>query len=203
MNAPDLLSKVNCCIITHLHPDHLDAAGIKFLRERKIPVVSSLHHSKTLRLQGLFLTDVLRPNQTVPFKRGALTGIPAAHGKGFIARTMGNVLGYFLNLPDEKSLYISSDTVFTSSVKSVLEELKPEISVAACGGAQLDIGKPILMSRDEVMQFIALAPGRVYANHLEALNHCPITRKELKHALSERHLLEKTWVPMDGESLAF
>jgi L-ascorbate metabolism protein UlaG (beta-lactamase superfamily) len=201
-NARDLLSKVSCCLITHLHPDHLDAAGIKFLRERRVPVVSSLHHSKRLRLHGLFLTDVIRPYQTVPFKRGTLTGIPATHGRGLIARPMGKVLGFFLNLPEEKSLYISSDTSFTPSVKSALEDLKPEIAVAACGSAQLDIGRPILMNRDELMQFITLAPGTVYANHLEALNHCPMTRNRLQHELSERHLLDKTWIPQDGESLA-
>ena len=55
------------------------------------------------------------------------------------------------------------------------------------------------MSMDELLEFIKLSPNKVIANHLEALNHCPITREELKRELLKSNLLEKVYIPEDGE----
>ena len=37
------------------------------------------------------------------------------------------------------------------------------------------------------------------ANHLEAVNHCPTTRTQLREKLAENGLSEKTFIPNDGE----
>ncbi|VFB03178.1 Uncharacterised protein [Chryseobacterium taihuense] len=112
-------------------------------------------------------------------------------------------MGFYVELPNEKSIYISGDTVYTQHVDRVLRELKPEISVLACGSAQLDFGKPLLMTMDDILKFIKNALGKVFANHLEALNHCPTTRTQLRNELKNHQLLEKVFVPEDGESVVF
>ena len=114
---------------------------------------------------------------------------------------MVNGAGIFLKLPDEPSLYISGDTVLTNDVKKVLKEFKPDICVVAAGNASLDVGGDILMPMDEILEFIKLAPVKVIANHLEALNHCPVTREQLKNELINNNLLEKVYIPADGEIL--
>ena len=48
-----------------------------------------------------------------------------------------------------------------------------------------------------------MAPGKVFANHLEALNHCPTTRNQLQQELQKHQLLNKVWIPNDGESLQY
>lgn len=137
------------------------------------------------------------------FLGGKIIGIPAIHGYGFIAKPMGNVMGFYVELPNEKSIYISADTIYTQHLDRVLRELKPEISVLACGSAQLDFGKPLLMIMDDILKFIKNAPGKIFANHLEALNHCPTTRTQLRNELKNHQLLEKVFVPEDGESVVF
>jgi hypothetical protein len=116
---------------------------------------------------------------------------------------MANGAGYFLHLPDEPSIYISGDTVYTADVERALTELKPDIAVMAAGTATLDVSKPILMPMGELLQFIHTAPGIVVANHLEALNHCPTTRAQLKQALKNNNLLSKVHIPNDGDVLTF
>ena len=69
------------------------------------------------------------------------------------------------------------------------------------GNASLDVGGDILMPIEEIIEFISLSPGKVIANHLEALNHCPITREQLRNELIKHNLLEKVWIPADGETL--
>jgi len=88
---------------------------------------------------------------------------------------MGNVMGFHIDLPDDQSVYISSDTVYTNEVEKALKVLQPDISVVACGSAQMDFGKPILMRMDDIIKFVKNSPKKVMANHLEALNHCPTT----------------------------
>lgn len=116
---------------------------------------------------------------------------------------MGNVMGFVIQLANEKSIYISSDTIFTEHVEKVLTEFKPDISTVACGTARLDFGQPLLMRMDDILKFVKLAPGKVLANHLEALNHCPTTRLQLRTTLSENGLLSKTAIPNDGECLEY
>jgi len=104
-------------------------------------------------------------------------------------------------LPDEPSIYISGDTVYTKDVERALTEFKPDISVMASGSASLDISDPILMSLEEMVTFVRAAPNIVIANHLEALNHCPTTRLQLRQTLEETGLSSKVLIPDDGDVL--
>lgn len=41
------------------------------------------------------------------------------------------------------------------------------------------------------------------ANHMEALNHCAVTRTILKEAIDKNGLSDKVLIPADGETLEF
>ena len=116
---------------------------------------------------------------------------------------MANGAGFLLRLPNEPSLYISGDTVLNDDVRRVLTEERPDIAVVAAGRAQLDIGKPLLMDLNDILEFAQLSPGIVIANHLEALNHCPVSREELRKELEARDLSNKVLIPDDGECVDF
>ncbi|MCC9073621.1 MBL fold metallo-hydrolase [Flavobacterium sp. F-65] len=202
-NSREILSKVTHCLITHSHIDHLDKAGEIFLRRKSIPVICNIKDENALSKRGLTVIQALDYWKPQRFLDGKITGIPAIHGYGFITKLMGNVMGFYIELLNEKSVYISSDTIFTEHVQKVLTEFKPDIATIACGTARLDIGQPLLMRMNDIIKFIALAPGKVFANHLEALNHCPTTRKELRLALTANNLLSKTSIPNDGECIEY
>jgi L-ascorbate metabolism protein UlaG (beta-lactamase superfamily) len=114
---------------------------------------------------------------------------------------MGPGLGYWLELPNEATLYISGDTVLTAVVKQVLTDWRPDIAILAAGGASLDIGQPILMPMPEMLEFIRLSPGITIATHMDALNHCPVTRRQFRKHVAEAGLTHKVRVPEDGEIL--
>ena len=145
-NSDEILQKVTHCFITHLHPDHLDKDAEFFLKENNIPVICSNKDKKTLQKRGLTISHSLNYWKETSFLNGKIIGIPAVHGYGFIAKPMGNVMGFYLQIPNEKSIYISADTVFTADFEKTLTQLKPEITILACGTAQLDFGKPLLMT---------------------------------------------------------
>lgn len=202
-NANLLLEKVTHCVITHRHPDHLDAAGIKFLKKHKIPISCSIKDAPILKKKGLNIAQSLDYWKRVDFLGGTIEGIPAKHGYGFIAKPMGNVMGFYIHLPDQPSIYLSSDTIYTPDVHKVLTQYQPAISVVAGGSAQLDVFQPLLMTMNDILKFIKNAPQKVIVNHLEAVNHCPTTRQALKSKLENKQLLDKVSVPDDGELIVF
>lgn len=199
INVP--LEKVTHCLITHQHPDHLDNKALQFLRKKNIPVTCSLKDEKALKKRGLNIVQTLKYWERQAFLGGTIKGIPAKHGYGFVSKLMGNVIGFFIELPNQKSIYLSSDTIYTDSVDNVLHNYKPDISVLACGTAQFDLFKQLIMNVDDILKFVKNAPGQVIANHMESLNHCPLTRKELKTMLTNDELRDKVFIPEDGETI--
>ncbi len=211
-NADSILGKVTNCLITHSqkfgikalqHTDHLDLMGEDFLRTKNTPIATLACDAKVLKKYGLNIQVELEYWIPQPFLDGEIIAVPAKHGHSWVHKLMANGAGYVLRLPDEPSIYISGDTVYTADVEQALKELKPDITVMASGTATLDISKPILMSIDELIEFVRIAPGKVVANHLEALNHCPTTRKQLKQELENNDLLFKVYIPNDGDVLTF
>ncbi|MCW9707867.1 MBL fold metallo-hydrolase [Fodinibius salsisoli] len=200
-NMDRLLEKVTHCLITHQHPDHLDQQGIQFLKDRQIPILCSTKDEQDLTDEGLNVQTSLNYWETTDFAGLRVTGTPALHGYGFITKLMGNVIGFYLEPPEEPSIYLSSDTIYTEAVHKVLTEFQPDISVAACGSAQFDIFGPLLMTMDDILKFFNHAPGKVIANHLEAINHCPTTRAELQKKVANNDLEKKVWIPEDGETI--
>jgi L-ascorbate metabolism protein UlaG (beta-lactamase superfamily) len=211
-NASDILGPVTHCLITHSqkfgikalqHTDHLDHAGESFLRKNNIPVITRRQDAAYLRKSGLNVVAALNYWQPEPVLGGEITAIPALHGHRWINGLMANGAGFFLQLPEEPSIYIGGDTVYTADVERVLNELRPDIAVMAAGSASLDVGGSILMPLEELVTFVQKAPHKVVANHLEALNHCPTTRSQLKQTLAHNGLLSKVSIPRDGETLDF
>ncbi len=212
VNSDDQLNKVTACLITHSqkfgikalqHTDHLDKSGEDFLRERNIPVATLARDAQVLKKYGLNIQAELRFWKAQNFFCAEVIAIPAQHGHSWLRHFMANGAGYFIRLPNEPSLYISGDTVFTTAVERVLTELKPEICILAAGTATMDVSQPILMTVNEVVEFVRKAPGKVIANHLEALNHCPTSRNQIRQELQRHGLENKVIIPDDGATIIF
>ncbi len=209
-NAAQILNKVTHCMITHSqkwgikalqHTDHLDEAGEAFLTANNIPVITREEDAPYLKKHGISVMAALKYWQPVEVFGGSVMAVPALHGHSWMHNLMANGAGLFLKLPDEPSIYISGDTVYTSDVQRMLTEFKPDFAVMASGSASLDVGGPILMPMEELITFVRNAPKKVIANHLEALNHCPTTRLQLKQELEKNGLTSKVIIPEDGETI--
>lgn len=202
-NSWDVLNRVTHCLITHKHPDHIDQAAIQYLAAKNISVICSVLDKKFFEKKGLDVVQTVKYWQRAHFLGGHIEGIPARHGYGFVAKPAGNVMGFYLEWPDAPSVYLSSDTIYTKNVAKVLREYQPDISVVPAGSARFDFFKPLLMTVEDILQFIKDAPGKVIANHMEAVNHCPTTRTELAKRVAKEGFEDKTHIPEDGEVMAF
>lgn len=202
-NSQALLEKVTHCLITHCqkgHFDHLDRKAIKWLRENNIPVFCSYQDSEYLKKKGLKV-QVLNKNIANDFLNGQITLVPCVHGLGLVGKFMAHGYGFVITLPHEPSLYLSADTILTQAVQYTIQSQQPDIIVIPAGGAQFDVGGEIIMGLEEALKVGELASGKVIANHLEALDHCPVSRKQLQDEITKRHWQQRFFVPKDGESI--
>jgi L-ascorbate metabolism protein UlaG (beta-lactamase superfamily) len=202
-NSEQILADLDAALISHCrfgHQDHFDKAGNALLRERDLPVYCHSKDVRFLQRKGV-RTEPMTPHQPRHFFEGQITAFDAVHGRGVIGKLMGPGVGYLIEFPDEPRIYLSGDTVLTDEVRSVLTERKPEIALVHAGSASMDVGRPILMPMDELLEFMRLAPGRVVANHMEALNHCPTTRARLRNEAQNAGLGETLVIPEDGETI--
>jgi L-ascorbate metabolism protein UlaG (beta-lactamase superfamily) len=200
-NAESELSHVTCGLITHCrhgHLDHLDKKGIHLLASKQVPTYCNSPDESYLRRRHINAIP-LNMNRKNTFLNGSITPVPTAHGYDLVGMLMGPGAGYFIELPGDRSLYISGDTVMTPIVRNVLTDLGPDISILNAGTATLDFGRPILMPINEQLEFIRMAPGKVVAVHLEAFNHCLTSRDILREAVLKEGLSAKVIIPQDGE----
>lgn len=206
-NNEAALADVTHCLITHCqkgHFDHLDRAAKRWLREKQIPVICNTHDAAYLKSRGLRVQVLAESGGArQPFLGGYISMVPCRHGRGWISRFMEHGVGYFIEMPDEPSLYLAGDTVLTDTVRDFILSRQPQISVVPAGGAHMDIGQEIIMGIDEVIAFSKLCHGEVVANHLEALSHCPVRRNALAEAARQAGVAQHLHIPADGQTLAF
>jgi len=201
----ELKSRVTCCLITHCqkgHFDHLDRAATKWLRENSIPVYCSTQDSAFLKNKGLEVHS-LDPSLESTFLNGSIELVPCLHGEGFIGKMMAHGFGYHIQLPNEPSIYITGDTILTKEVKAFITRIQPDTIVLPAGGANFDLGGDIIMGLSEAIEMGEFAKGQLVANHLESLDHCPVTRESIKSEIRVRGWEHRFFVPEDGESINF
>jgi hypothetical protein len=97
---------------------------------------------------------------------------------------------------------VAGDTIWCPEVADAIREHAPSIIVVNAGAAQFLEGGPIIMGLDDVVKVCQAAPqATVIAVHMEAVNHCMLTREGLRAGLSRSGVRSTVLIPRDGEEL--
>ena len=187
-------------LITHLHRDHLDDAA----RERlagDVPTLCQPEDADELADAGF--SDPRPVEASVGFEGVRVTRTPARHGHGDLAERMGPVSGFVLEAEGEPTLYHAGDTVWYEGVAETLDRFDPDVVVANAGAAQFTEGRPITMTAEDVLATCEHTDATVVVDHVDAINHCLLTREDLRSALAEAGtgVEAQVVVPEDGESV--
>ena len=127
--------------------------------------------------------------------------VPAEHGYGDWATRLGPVSGFVFKAENEPTIYLTSDTVFYPEIEKTIATHQPDIAITNSGGAQM--GGPealIILNTEQTVQIAKLMPqGKIIPVHLEALDHCLVTRQSLQQAADEAGVGHQFIIPADGE----
>ncbi|MBD8735371.1 MBL fold metallo-hydrolase [Sphingomonas sp. CFBP 13706] len=198
------LAAADAVIVTHTHIDHWDEAAQKKLPKAMPIFVQNATDAATIRGQGF--TDVRIMAADTSFRGVQLSRTGGHHGSEALVRVvpiLDPVMGVVFHHASRKSVYVIGDSVWDSDVAQAITTYKPEVIVINAGYAQLiDLG-PILMGPQGVLSVHRAAPAaQLLATHMEAINHCVLSRADLAAFAKKEGFAQRLLIPADGERVS-
>ncbi|WP_196209771.1 MBL fold metallo-hydrolase [Citrobacter sp. Res13-Sevr-PEB04-36] len=204
----DTLLNVDALIVTHLHEDHWDEYAARVVPKDKPIYVQNDQDAQVLRGQGFTQLSVLTENTTLGDitlrKTDGQHGSDRAYAVPQMAERLGDACGVIFQHADEKTLYLVGDTIWRDEVEANMQTFQPDVVVLNAGFAHVIGFGPIIMGTEDVLKtHFVLPEAQIVATHMEAINHCLLTRAALKEYAFDNQIAQFVNVPEDGETLTF
>ncbi|WP_442593732.1 MBL fold metallo-hydrolase [Neobacillus sp. D3-1R] len=196
-----IMESVDAILLTHSHRDHLDEKAIETV-PKNLPIFCQPEDEE--KLFSLGFTNIQKVDQSVVWNSIHIIRTAGQHGTGELGKQMGPVSGFILKAENNNpTIYIAGDTIWCSDVEVAINQHTPEIIILNGGEAQFLTGDPITMGSTDIRKVSELAPNsRIFVTHMEAWNHCLLSRKELQQYLLQQQL-DNVKVLKDGELFEF
>ncbi|MBW8010463.1 MAG: MBL fold metallo-hydrolase [Chloroflexi bacterium] len=197
----EILDGIEMIIVSHLHQDHFDETAQTLLLKDLQLFCQPGDEGKIKEMGFQVVTPI---EQDVEWQGITISRTPGQHGSAVWAERLGNVAGFTFHAQGEPTVYWAGDTIWYPAVKETLERVQPDIIITHSGGAQLEQGEPIVMDGEQTLALSEAVPETtVVAVHLEALDHCIVSREELRAAAEQAGSQARIMIPDDGELMEY
>jgi L-ascorbate metabolism protein UlaG (beta-lactamase superfamily) len=196
----EVVDGVEMAIVSHMHPDHFDQLAAQLL---PVDITLFCQPGDEHMIRQFGITGATPIIDSTLWEGISITRTDGQHGSGVWAQHMGNVSGFIFQANDEPTVYWAGDTILYDGVRQVLSEINPEVIITHSGGAQMQGSGPIIMDAEQTVSICLENPDtKVVAVHLEALDHCPITRSQLRSLAQNSNIPDgRLLIPQDGETI--
>jgi len=188
---PDVDLDYDAVVVTHRHPDHWDEAARAEL-DADVPLFCQPEEAGEFTDEGF--TDVRSVDDQTTFDGITIHRTPGQHGHGELAEGMAPVSGFVFE--GDETVYVAGDTIWYGPVEETLDAFDPGLVVLNGGEAQFEQGDPITMGIEDITAVREATDAEIAVVHMEAINHCLLSREELRAETEGVH------VPEDGEQVS-
>jgi len=198
----DIIKGIESVVVTHDHPDHFDKTGSEAL-PKMIPVFCQPGIEEKMTVEGF--QTVIPIETTYTWEGITITRTDGRHGSGKVLKFIGKVSGFVFQANGEPTVYWVGDSIWCEPVKNTIEKFQPDIIITHSGGAKIPGYEYIIMDAEQTLAALNASPEAVVvAIHMEALDHCNVSREMLRQmadaaAISPSRLI----IPKDGETIGF
>lgn len=198
----DITSSLDLVLVTHVHPDHFDKAASDAL-SKSIPLFHQPADEAHFRNEGFQHAHSIQDR--TEWKGIEIIRTEAQHGSGSVLQYTGNASGFVLRAKGQPTIYIVGDGIWNETVKRNIEIHQPDYIIVNAGGAHLPALKsgPIIMDAEQTIALMGVSgKAKVIAVHMEALDHCIITRSDLRRQATAAGITsDRLLIPEDGETI--
>ena len=201
----DEILDVDAVVVTHTHPDHWDEAA-QALLPKSLPIFAQNEQDAGL-IRSVGFADVRLLTEATGFNGVSLSKTGGRHGSdaayAVLGELLGEVCGVVFTNAGERTLYIAGDTIWNHHVEDALARHRPEVIVLNAGDAQVPgLGSIIMDTEDVRAVHDAASAATLIASHMEAVNHCVLSRSGLRAFAEAQGFAGSLRVPEDGETVA-
>lgn len=121
-----------------------------------------------------------------------------------MAERLGEACGVVFRHPQEKTLWLVGDTIWRDDIAADLLKLRPDVVVLNAGYAHVIGFGPIIMGKEDLLNVhFTLPEAKIMAIHLEAVNHCLVSREEMRQYALDNQIADVVSIPQDGETVVY
>lgn len=198
----EIVKGIESVVVTHDHPDHFDKTARAVL-PKMTPVFCQPGDEVRMTEEGFRTVIPIEKSHT--WEGITITRTDGRHGSGKILEFTGKVSGFVFQANEEPTVYWVGDSVWCEPVENTIEIFKPDIIITHSGGAKIPGYEYIIMDSAQTLTTLNASPESVVvAIHLEALDHCGVSREALRQ-MADRDAIppSRLIIPKDGETIAF
>jgi L-ascorbate metabolism protein UlaG (beta-lactamase superfamily) len=198
----EIVRGIDSVLVTHDHPDHFDKAASLVL-SKEIPLFCQPGEEDRRREEGFLHVFPIETSHT--WEMITITRTGGNHGKGKILEHMGKISGFVLQAIGEPTLYWVGDSIWCPEVENTIKQFNPDIIITHSGGATIPGFDAIIMDGEQTLITAKAAPQAILvAIHMESLDHCTISRAQLRHMADSAAVPPtRLIIPEDGETISF
>ena len=173
-----ILSGIDAVIVTHTHTDHIDRQALEAMDKDISIFVQDDNDASFMTKHGFSNVNIL--NEETEFGDVTLYKTPGKHGAFPMILLAGHTCGVVFKHKEEKTLYVTGDTIWYRGVAESLEKHCPEVVLVNAGGNKFNGFRPVIMHEKDVLEVHRHVPdSTLVATHLEGVNHNTVTRQAL------------------------